>query len=77
MRQDLADSPTALQTLGVATIDHLRNAANIADNGSGNISQAGFNRALQNMAPKSSDLTTMLRFQGSRWRDRDHWGAPR
>jgi hypothetical protein len=56
MRQNLADDPTALQTLGVATIDHLRNAANIADNGSGNFAQAGFNKALQNIQPKLGSL---------------------
>lgn len=56
MRQNLADNPTALQTLGVATIDHLRSAARIADNGSGNFTQAGYNKALQNLAPKIGSL---------------------
>lgn len=56
MRQNLADNPTALQTLGVATIDHLRSAARIADNGSGNFAQAGYNKALQNLAPKIGSL---------------------
>ncbi len=56
MRQNLAGDDAAQQTLGVATIDHLRRAASIADNGSGNFTQAGFNRALQNLAPKLQSL---------------------
>ncbi len=56
MRQNLADNPSALQTLSVATLDHLRDAAQISANGSGNFAQAGFNKALQNLSPKLSSL---------------------
>lgn len=56
MRQNLSDNPTALQTLGVATIDHLRNAARISDNGTGNFAQAGYNKAFQNLQPKIGSL---------------------
>jgi hypothetical protein len=56
MRQNLADNPTALQTLGVATLDNLRGAAGIAPDGSGNFTQAGYNKALQNLSPKIASL---------------------
>ena len=52
MRANLADNNTASQTMGVATIDHLRQAAGINSQGEGTFSQAGFNRALEAQSPK-------------------------
>lgn len=56
MRQNLADNDAATQTIGVATIDHLRKAAGISDNGAGNFTQAGYNKAWQNLSPKIGSL---------------------
>ncbi len=56
MQANLADNPTALQTMGVATLEKLRDAARIRDNWTGNFSQDGFNRALQNLSPKIRSL---------------------
>lgn len=56
MRENLQHDPVAVQTLGVATLDHLRRAAGINDMGDGNFSQAGFNRALQAQSPKMVSL---------------------
>jgi len=56
MRENLQHDPVAIQTVGVATLDHLRRAAGINDMGDGNFSQAGFNRALQAQSPKMGSL---------------------
>jgi hypothetical protein len=56
MRQNLANNPTATQTLGVATLDHLRNSAGIDANWNGNFSQGRFNNALQALSPKLRSL---------------------
>jgi hypothetical protein len=55
MRQSLADNPTAVQTLGVAALDHLRDQAGIPDY-RGNFSQAGYNKALRGLDPKLQAL---------------------
>jgi hypothetical protein len=56
MRQNLADNPTAQQTMGVAALDHLRRAAGIDDMGNGNFSQANFNKQRQALDPKLRTL---------------------
>lgn len=56
MKANLADNPTAQQTMGVATLDHLRRAAGIDDQGNGNFGQARFNNALQALGPKMRSL---------------------
>lgn len=53
MRQNLAGNDPAIQTLGVAAVDHLRNSA---VGTTGNFSQAGFNRQLSAIDPKLSAL---------------------
>ncbi len=52
MRANFQGNDTAQQTMGVAAIDHLRRAAGIDDSGSGNFSQARYNKALQSLSPK-------------------------
>lgn len=52
MRTNLADSPAAVQTMGVAALEKLRDAARIRSNWTGNFAQDGYNRALQNLSPK-------------------------
>jgi hypothetical protein len=52
MRQNLASNPEAIQTMGVAAVDHLRQTAA----GSGKLSQAAYNKALAKLAPKLNDL---------------------
>jgi hypothetical protein len=56
MRQTFANNPTALQTMGVAAVDSLRNAAGVDAFGHGNFSQAGFNKALAQLSPKMQFL---------------------
>ena len=53
MRANLADDPTALQTMSVATLDHLRNQA---VGTTGNFRQSGYNKALQGLDPKLNSL---------------------
>ena len=52
MRATLADNDSAQQTITVAGLDHLRKSAGIDDMGNGNFSQAGYNKALQQLGPK-------------------------
>jgi hypothetical protein len=56
MRENLADNPIATQTMGVATLDHLRTSAGIDPMGNGNFTQAGFNKALTALDPKLQSL---------------------
>jgi len=56
MRENLKDNPTATQTMGVATLDHLRQSAGIDPMGNGTFSQAGFNKHLQALSPKLGSL---------------------
>jgi len=56
MRQNLADNPTATQTMGVAALDHLRDQAGVGPGGSGNFSQAAYNKYLQALQPKLGAL---------------------
>lgn len=56
MKANLADNPTATQTMGVAALDHLRQAAGIDPMGNGNFSRAGFNKQFQALSPKMGSL---------------------
>lgn len=56
MRQNLASDDSALQTMGVATLDHLRDAARLNPHYEGNFAAASFNKALQALSPKLSSL---------------------
>lgn len=56
MKQNLSDNPAASQTLGVAVLDHLRDAARLSPEYHGNFSQYGFNKALRNLDPKLRSL---------------------
>jgi hypothetical protein len=56
MASNLADNNAARQTMSVATIDHLRDAAGIGPGYTGSFKQAGFNRALQGLDGKLSSL---------------------
>jgi hypothetical protein len=52
MKANLADNDAASQTLGVAALDHLRNAAKVDNMGNGNFAAASFNKNLDNLRPK-------------------------
>lgn len=56
MASNLADNEAAKQTLSVAAIDHLRDAAGIGPDYKGSFKQAGFNKALQALDPKLRSL---------------------
>jgi hypothetical protein len=56
MARNLGDNDTAKQTMAVATLDHLRDAAKIDPSGNGNFAQASFNKALNNLSPKLSSM---------------------
>lgn len=53
MKANLADNPTATQTMGVAALDHLRRSALGTTN---NFSQSAFNKQLGAMSPKMGSL---------------------
>lgn len=55
MRQSLASDPVAQQTMAAGVINYLKNKAG-ADPVTGNFSQAGYNRALAEIAPKLNQL---------------------
>jgi hypothetical protein len=52
LRAAMEGDETALQTIKVATLGHLQKAAGIDPNYNGNFTQAGFNKALQQLEPK-------------------------
>jgi hypothetical protein len=52
MTENLADNPTAKQTIGVSVIDHLKSAAGIDRQGNGNFSQSMFNKNFEQLGPK-------------------------
>lgn len=56
MAQNLAGNAPAQQTLSVAVLDHLRDAAGIGPDYKGSFKQAKFNKALQALDPKLSSL---------------------
>lgn len=52
MAENFANNELAKQTMGVAVIDHLKDAAGIDRQGNGNFSQAGFNKNFEKLDPK-------------------------
>lgn len=56
MKQNLAHDPTATQTMGVAAVDSLRDAAGIKPDGTGNFTQAGYNKQRLALDPKLKSL---------------------
>lgn len=56
MAQTFDNDPVVRQTMGVAVLDHLRDAARLSPGYDGNFSAAGFSRALQQLDPKSRFL---------------------
>lgn len=56
MKQNLGDNDTAMQTIGVSALDHLRDQARIDPQGNGNFAAAGYNKALQAISPKIQSL---------------------
>jgi hypothetical protein len=56
LSQAMGPDETAAQTLKVATIDHLRQAAGIDQGFNGKFSQAGYNKALRALEPKLGSL---------------------
>jgi hypothetical protein len=52
MKRNLAHDPTAQQAMAAGTLDRLKRSAGILDNDSGNFSQAGYNKALEQVRPK-------------------------
>jgi hypothetical protein len=56
MRANFADNDSALQTMGVAALDHLRDAARLNPHYEGNFASASFNKALQGLSPKLAAL---------------------
>lgn len=55
MRQNLGDNPTAVQTMGVATIDELKKAA-LGPSGEQNFGNTRYNNRLAGLRPKINDL---------------------
>ena len=51
MKQNLSDDPTASQAIASGVVNHLKQRAGILDD-QGNFSQAGYNKALENLRPK-------------------------
>jgi hypothetical protein len=56
MKANLADDPTATQTMGVAAIDHLRTQAKVGDGQSGNFAAERYNNAFRGLSPKIPSL---------------------
>lgn len=56
MRANLARNETALQTMGVSAIDHLRQNSGIDVLGNGRFSQARFNKLMESLSPKLREL---------------------
>lgn len=56
MQSFLGDNETARQTMAVAALDHLRDSAGVGPGGSGNFSQAGFNKHLAALEPRLASL---------------------
>jgi hypothetical protein len=56
LSEAMSGDERAAQTLKVATLDHLRQAAGIDHGYNGNFTQAGFNKALQGLEPKLGSL---------------------
>lgn len=56
MRRNLGDNPEATQTMSVAAIDHLRNAARLDPFYDGNFASVSYSRALQQLSPKLREI---------------------
>lgn len=56
MKQNLAHDPVAQQTMGVAAVDSLRDSAGIKPDGTGNFTQAGYNKQRLALDPKMKSL---------------------
>lgn len=56
LSEAMGPDEAAKQTVKVATLDHLRKAAGIDSDFNGNFTQAGFNKALQQLSPKIGSL---------------------
>lgn len=56
MAENLKDNETARQTMSVAAIDHLRDAAGVNPDGTGAFGQARYNKALRALDPKLRSL---------------------
>lgn len=54
MMNTIGDIAQARQTVSVAALEHLRDAARLTPNYEGNFSAAGFNKALQALSPKAN-----------------------
>lgn len=55
MKQNLSADPTAIQTMGVATVDELKKAA-LGVNGEGNFANVKYNNRLESLRPKINEL---------------------
>lgn len=58
MRENLAHDDRATQTMSVAALDHLRDAARLNPHYEGNFAAASFNKGLQSLSPKISSLVS-------------------
>lgn len=58
MAENLKDNDTARQTMSVATVDHLRDAAGVNPDGTGAFGQARYNKALRSLDPKLRSLVS-------------------
>lgn len=56
LAEAMGGDEAAKQTIKVATLDHLRQAAGISPDYNGNFTQAGYNKALQQLSPKMQSL---------------------
>lgn len=56
MKRNLAHDPVAQQTMGVAAVDSLRDSAGIKPDGTGNFTQAGYNKQRLALDPKLKSL---------------------
>lgn len=52
MRTNLGDNETAVQTMGVSVLDHLRDQARLSPNYEGNFAAASFDKSLKQLSPK-------------------------
>jgi hypothetical protein len=56
MAQNLSSEPVARQTMGVAVLDHLRDAARLNPNYEGNFAAASFNKQLGKFSPSAQSI---------------------
>lgn len=58
MRRNLADDEVAAQTIGVSTLDYLREAARLNPHYEGNFAAVSYNKALTKLSPKMQSLVS-------------------